>query len=192
MPNKVYSQVVWTPYGTGADAILPVSYFRGVIRFCDVTEAYMPDRVTRQFGYQQRIPRQPCLTPALCILSKGQKGYQKDYGNQDHVWESWVDYGMEEFRPVPRWGPPLASTSSPVTADYMEWFLARSHVRISNPIHDPHVDIPPPPPPRDDVPPRPGVAEVRAMILPLLTDARLPEDVTATLRRAHEILGGDI
>ncbi|GAA0170125.1 hypothetical protein LIER_40892 [Lithospermum erythrorhizon] len=40
--------VRWTPYGLVKDD--SVSYYHGCIRFLEFNEAYMPDRVTQQFG----------------------------------------------------------------------------------------------------------------------------------------------
>ena len=39
------------PYGNSAEEVVPISQFKGIIHSLRITEAYMPDRVMRQFGY---------------------------------------------------------------------------------------------------------------------------------------------
>ncbi|GAA0174427.1 hypothetical protein LIER_41721 [Lithospermum erythrorhizon] len=48
------TNVKLTPFGPVLDD--SVVYFYGCIRFYDINETYMPDRVTRQFGRAHRIP----------------------------------------------------------------------------------------------------------------------------------------
>jgi len=48
--------VEWLPYGPDPAAEVPRTLFMGLIRYRDIVEPYMPDRVLRQLGYVQVIP----------------------------------------------------------------------------------------------------------------------------------------
>lgn len=56
LDKMIPERVLWTPYGIPAEQIGRVCLYHGCIRFIHFNEAYMPERVTRQFGIVQGIP----------------------------------------------------------------------------------------------------------------------------------------
>ncbi|GAA0186764.1 hypothetical protein LIER_34052 [Lithospermum erythrorhizon] len=77
---------MWTPYGALGD-IPPASLFHGCLRLMDYVEAYMPDRVTRQFGRVHGIPRRAINMGRKTRLAANGKSYKKKYGHSDEYWE---------------------------------------------------------------------------------------------------------
>ena len=96
-----------------------------------ITEAYMPDRVARQFGRVQGIPGDilPMSLPNTS-LSSNVRLYKKVYSDYDALWEHMVQHNF-----APRDMGPRAQAAHSTTADYMEWYVRRSHVQVHNPAH---------------------------------------------------------
>ncbi|XP_047162330.1 protein MAIN-LIKE 1-like [Vigna umbellata] len=66
-----YSGVVWHPY-EGHRAIRPffgICMYSGWIRIGDTLCRHLPERVLRQFGFQQDIPRSPTAVPDVDIVA---------------------------------------------------------------------------------------------------------------------------
>ena len=115
---------MWTPYGQLAEEVVPISQFRGIIHSLRITEAYMPDRVMRQFGYPQQIPL-PLIQPILVKRPPQPSSYRCSYGAQDsfenfqnvrcnfHKQALRVYFGNETF------------------PDYNNWFLLRTHKQVT-------------------------------------------------------------
>ncbi|XP_056689114.1 protein MAIN-LIKE 1-like [Spinacia oleracea] len=65
------AEVTWLPYGPDPALTVPRTTLCGWLRYRDIIEPYMPDRVLRQLGYMQVIPS-PILRPELssgnCLL----------------------------------------------------------------------------------------------------------------------------
>ncbi|GAA0179887.1 hypothetical protein LIER_30032 [Lithospermum erythrorhizon] len=97
------NDVRWTPYGPIPDDSM--SYYHGCICFLGFNKAYMPDRVTRQFGYVQRI-QAICIKPDIVVLSLSPRSYMKIYGNYDTMWARQT---MHRFRPE-EFGPLVVDT----------------------------------------------------------------------------------
>ena len=59
--NIYLLQVVWDPHRSIREdrPILDIAFFSGCLKCIDVVEPYHPERVLRQFGRIQMIPRTP-------------------------------------------------------------------------------------------------------------------------------------
>jgi len=58
LDRLTYSDLIWMPYQPH-QVVRPfesISLFQGLIRYGVNIQRYMPDRLLRQFGYEQRIP----------------------------------------------------------------------------------------------------------------------------------------
>ncbi|GAA0170218.1 hypothetical protein LIER_24526 [Lithospermum erythrorhizon] len=69
-------QVRCTSYGPNPDN--SVAYYNGCIRFMNFSEAYMPERVTRQFERVQRITG-PVIMPDTYMLCPNMWGHMRRY-----------------------------------------------------------------------------------------------------------------
>ncbi|CAI9108889.1 OLC1v1008591C1 [Oldenlandia corymbosa var. corymbosa] len=67
-------EVEWEPFGRDQAAAHPRTIFSGWIMYHDFQEPYMPERVLRQLGYVQYIPRAP-LTPVTQFRGKNAHKY---------------------------------------------------------------------------------------------------------------------
>ncbi|GAA0142124.1 hypothetical protein LIER_35521 [Lithospermum erythrorhizon] len=86
LDNTTAEHVTWTPYGAPPE--IPVlSLYHGCLRFMDCLEAYMPYKVTRQFGRVQGIPRRAISLSHGTSLAAKANSYKKVYGHADDYWE---------------------------------------------------------------------------------------------------------
>ena len=102
-----------------------------------ITEAYMPDRVARQFGRVQGIPSATIPTLRDTSLSGNLRLYKKLYSDYDACWEHMVQHNY-----APKDLGPHAHVAHSTTADYMEWYIQRSHIQVHNPAHGPRIRPP--------------------------------------------------
>ncbi|KAB2619774.1 serine/threonine-protein phosphatase 7 long form-like protein [Pyrus ussuriensis x Pyrus communis] len=67
--RKRFEGVSWEPYTSHRQAqpFHEITYFTGMLKCFDVVEPYCPERVLRQFGHVQTIPK------ALCVLPRSRK-----------------------------------------------------------------------------------------------------------------------
>ncbi|GAA0141360.1 hypothetical protein LIER_44054 [Lithospermum erythrorhizon] len=79
-------QVTWTPYVAPTE-IPVVLLYHGCLLFTECLEAYMPDRVTRQFGRVQGIPKRAISLGHGMRLAGKANSYKKVYGHVDEYWE---------------------------------------------------------------------------------------------------------
>ena len=115
------------------------STYRGTIRFLDIVEPYMPDRVVRQFGRVQSRPLDP-IEPR--ITHRGMGGRGKGHIVQltfDDSWDGWDDLDQHVCAYI--LGSPEAIPEWEVEKGYIEWFT-----RVSHPYVSPHATVHPPPP----------------------------------------------
>ena len=103
--------VIWAPYGDhrAVRAFDDRSWVSGFIRWGSHVFRYLPERVTRQFGYVQMIPGPP---PHL-----------RSVDDVDQMWDQWGDHAVDirDLTGV------AAETPGACTADYMPWFVHVSH-----------------------------------------------------------------
>jgi len=113
LDRLTYSDIVWTPYHSHRVAcpFESISLFRGYIHYGSTCEKYMPDRVLRQFGYEQRIPD--------AVL-----GYDGAvFETIDYTWLHFADHLVSGLTP--------ASEPHAFSDDYMDWFMRISHPFIT-------------------------------------------------------------
>ncbi|XP_047167765.1 protein MAINTENANCE OF MERISTEMS-like [Vigna umbellata] len=107
-----YSGVVWHPY-EGHQGIWPffgICMFSGWIRIGEILCRHLPERVLRQFGFQQDIPRSPTAVPNADIMTI------------DHVWLHFRAQVVSNVRHA-------ASPSDSVNG-YIQWFRRVSYPYI--------------------------------------------------------------
>lgn len=95
----------------------------------------MPDRVARQFGREQRIPRPMINLGFGTCLSSDIRKYAKIYSSTDDNWANIEQHTLN----VHDLGE-VARTPMATTADYLEWYVRISHVAVHNEEHGPRLD----------------------------------------------------
>lgn len=116
-------QVVWDPYESIRDRFpFPqIAWYSGLLKSLDMVEPYYPERVLRQFGRIQTIPRDP-LAPGSFRRGRVPNQYRVLYQYVDGMFETWQDHVLHpsyRSRPVRR---PWDSVSG-----YMDYFRKISH-----------------------------------------------------------------
>lgn len=121
------AEVAWLPFGHDPCSLVPRTSYAGLIRYRDIEEPYMPQRVLRQLGFVQRIPS-PIILPNTAIRSWEWIHYKVDHGRvgSQNQWESFPD--MHQI-PIHRY---IRATTDPSAADegYMQWFVPHSHPQL--------------------------------------------------------------
>lgn len=102
--------VTWNPYKAHRNirGFDPVSLFSGYIRIGTIMTPYLPERVVRQFGHVQRIPRSPQLVTGLAEID-----------------ERWSDFSAY-FIDISVRGP-LDSDETGHNDGYLKWYARISH-----------------------------------------------------------------
>ncbi|XP_021835379.2 uncharacterized protein [Spinacia oleracea] len=140
-------EVLWTPFGANPSAQCSRTVYIGPICYRDIGE-YNPDRVTRQLGYVQRIPRDVMFF-GKAYRPPNFRQYEVDFHDLSYLEKWWNRFSTDgnysssliltSLTPVPE-GVPYMSTDN-----YMEWFFDVSHPHITPgfgetpvtaPIHD--------------------------------------------------------
>jgi len=118
--------VEWLPYGPEPAVAVPRTTFMGVIRYRDITEPYLPDRVLRQLGYVQVIPVD-IPTPEHAVRSATATTYdvRHNVSFAESVWRTFPRVGRLHLADLSRSRDP--STCAP---DYLQWFGRCSHPLI--------------------------------------------------------------
>ncbi|XP_052735601.1 protein MAINTENANCE OF MERISTEMS-like [Vigna angularis] len=107
-----YSGVVWHPY-EGHRGIRPffgICMYSGWIRIGDTLWRHLPERVLRQFGFQQDIPRSPTTVPDADVVAI------------DHMWLHFRAHVVSNVR--------HAASPSDCVDGYIQWFRRVSHPYI--------------------------------------------------------------
>ncbi|KAM7489889.1 hypothetical protein LguiB_027373 [Lonicera macranthoides] len=122
-------EVCWDPYHAHRD-VRPLQefvYYNGLLVCFNVAEPYYPDRVLRQFGRVQIIPKKT-MKPSNDQRGKKQGQYKVKYNVDNWILESWENHllaNMSRTEPVKdQWD---------ARANYMGWFTKISHVLVQNP-----------------------------------------------------------
>ncbi|KOM32808.1 hypothetical protein LR48_Vigan01g236400 [Vigna angularis] len=109
---RAMSGVVWHPY-EGHRGIRPffgICMYSGWIRIGDTLCRHLPERVLRQFGFQQDIPRSPTTVPNADVVVI------------DHMWLHFRAHVVSNVR--------HASSPSDCVDGYIQWFRRVSHPYI--------------------------------------------------------------
>ncbi|KOM53009.1 hypothetical protein LR48_Vigan09g166800 [Vigna angularis] len=107
-----YSGVVWHPY-EGHRGIRPffgICMYFGWIWIGDTLCRHLPERVLRQFGFQQYIPRSPTTIPDADVVAI------------DHMWLHFRAHVVSNVR--------HATSPSDCVDGYIQWFRRVSHPYI--------------------------------------------------------------
>ncbi|OVA07425.1 Aminotransferase-like [Macleaya cordata] len=110
--------VIWDPYKSQRELRFPLhelAFYSGFLRCHNVIEPYHPDRVMRQFGLVQSIPRPPIKKKVVHDIVS-------------HQWDNWTSQLLVQR------GEPISKPWD-CGHDYMEWFRSVSHTCVQNPLH---------------------------------------------------------
>jgi hypothetical protein len=113
--------VIWTAFRDHRQyrGFEEISMFSGYIRWDKIIVPYLPERVLRQFGYVQDIPRSPQLITAVRL----------SVAEVDARWLGYSDYVVHTFNRVRQ-----ATFPSECTDKYFEWYRTISHPYIIPPV----------------------------------------------------------
>lgn len=120
---------MWDPYCGHRDShpLLDISFYTGMLKCLDIVEPYYPDRVLRQFGRVQTIPRNPYTHFRVRRVSDS-KSYKVVYQYFDGLWQRWRDHVLDD-----------ANRSTPVkfsydcTSEYLSWYQNITHPYVQHP-----------------------------------------------------------
>ena len=114
------------PYGyLDFSGALGLSLYRGVISFLSISEPYMPDRCSRQYGRVQDIPR-PAITPFKAKRLRQVKTYSLEFDPSSDVWDARGDHCLR----IQELGPAVEGDPAECAEGYMDWYTPRTHLHI--------------------------------------------------------------
>ena len=116
---------MWTPFDRNPHQTFLITLYSGVINYRDITEPYMPDSVLRQFGYVQIIPLR-LLHPKTSYRGLENNKYKCKHDENLRAWDSWMNHC---FR-VGEAGSYRANFSTEMVEGYLDYYQARTHIRI--------------------------------------------------------------
>ncbi|RZC85969.1 hypothetical protein C5167_026635 [Papaver somniferum] len=125
--------VLWDPYHNHIHRnffpIRNIVWYTGLIVCIGVLEPYYPERVLRQLGRCQRIPRSPICTHTVVGTREG--SFVSVYSCAQDYWTSWqdklLDYSQRSSSAQHPWH---------CSGDYIDWYSRVSRPRIQNPRHN--------------------------------------------------------
>ncbi|WVZ21388.1 hypothetical protein V8G54_008710 [Vigna mungo] len=112
LDGLTYSGVVWHPYEghRGIRPLFGVCMYSGWIRIGDTLSRHLPERLMRQFGFYQEIPRPPTVVADADVVAV------------DFAWLHFTDHVIRNVR--------QASYPSECVDGYIQWFRRVSHPYI--------------------------------------------------------------
>lgn len=127
---KLCMQVEWQPLKRHYP-IKEITWFSGCLPCMDIVEAYHPERVVRQMGRVQGIPRPP-MVPNVKVR-KGDGSYYKVEHTHDHCYlENWRSHLLEEAARGNK-VPPSTICEYITIPGYESWLYRYSHVLVQRP-----------------------------------------------------------
>ncbi|KAK1258925.1 hypothetical protein QJS04_geneDACA018683 [Acorus gramineus] len=123
-------QVDWDPYRSVRDRrpLSEFTFFKGCLCINSIFEPYMPDRVLRQFGHIQTVPRSPIRPQRVAKRNRSSTGYKAEYGGSVEQLEQWHDSVLSVASRGDR-----VYQSWDAVPDYIKWFERMSHRFVQNP-----------------------------------------------------------
>ncbi|CAI9095132.1 OLC1v1030998C1 [Oldenlandia corymbosa var. corymbosa] len=118
-------EVKWEPFGPGQQGIVPRTIYSGWIMYRNFQEPYMPDRVIRQIGYVQNIPRSP-MSPDDAFRGPKTTQYFVEHSAVDTL-STWrripesgcINLGLRHFN--------FGEIIGECEEGYLEWYMQYSH-----------------------------------------------------------------
>ncbi|CAI9093057.1 OLC1v1028463C1 [Oldenlandia corymbosa var. corymbosa] len=118
-------EVEWEPFGREQAASHPRTIFSGWIMYRNFQEPYMPERVLRQLGYIQYIPRAP-LTPVTQFRGKNARKYFVDRPSVETS-NCWVRFPESECISLNHCMPVSSMQVGHAAVEYLDWYRSHSH-----------------------------------------------------------------
>ncbi|XP_021852916.1 protein MAINTENANCE OF MERISTEMS-like isoform X1 [Spinacia oleracea] len=125
-------EVTWLPYGPDLALTVPRTTLCGWLRYRDIIEPYMPDRVLRQLGYMQVIPS-PILRPEFAYRPFDSIGYEVVFpvASTESAWHMFP----RGFRLVLSEFQRAELDPSTYSSGYLPWLCRNSHRHVANMDH---------------------------------------------------------
>ncbi|ERN08284.1 hypothetical protein AMTR_s00156p00021000 [Amborella trichopoda] len=129
-------QVIWNPYFKSDEAISDDRHEAFEAAMCvifdDIIEPYMSDRVCRQFGAKQGIPRNHFSVGKRSSKYGEQRDWRNVNSNKIHHWLSCYDHMMTNIE--------VNTVNGLASQEYKAWYNRVSHPIIHN-VANPPIDI---------------------------------------------------
>ncbi|XP_017434711.1 protein MAINTENANCE OF MERISTEMS [Vigna angularis] len=112
LDGLTYSGVVWHPYEghRGIRPFFDICMYSGWIQIGDTLSRHLPERVMRQFGLYQKIPRPPTAVADADVVTV------------DYTWLHFMNHVIMNVRQAPY--------PSECVDGYIQWFWRASHPYI--------------------------------------------------------------
>jgi len=112
LDNLTHAGVIWNPYEAHriTRPFESITLFSGFIRLGASMHRHMPERVLRQYGYEQTVPRSPTTI---------------DSADMSVIDERWLHFAEHLVT-----GMVAATSASACVGDYMVWYRSVSHPYI--------------------------------------------------------------
>ncbi|CAL1402197.1 unnamed protein product [Linum trigynum] len=110
---------------------IPRSLFTGIIRFSNIVEGYDHARCLCQFGYRKIIPRAMMVPHDQYRMASGSSYTVLWDPFVNQLWDNVAAHRLDlNFASKPYEHP------SEIVDEYVDWYLTRSHPRITHPSSD--------------------------------------------------------